>query len=238
MPDAWASKFPAPLTHLNAGTAELFEDPRITWGLENLGGVQGQTVLELGPLEGAHSYMAQQAGAAHVTAVEANTLAYLKCLTVKELLHLDRCSFLCGDVLEYMAATDQTYDLAVACGIMYHMTEPVKMLELITRRASKLLMWTHVYDEAARSNQRLSKRLGPAIDAEHAGFKHKVHRHTYRFDRSFAGFCGGTQPYSSWLPREELIGALEHLGWTDIRIGFDEPHHQNGPALALTAVRA
>jgi hypothetical protein len=39
------------------------------------------------------------------------------------------------------------------------------------------------------------------------------------------------------MPREELVRALEHFGWTGIEIGFDEPRHPNGPALALTALR-
>ncbi len=195
-------------------------------------------MLELGPLEGAHSYMAQHAGAARVICVEANTKAFLKCLVIKELLELDRCAFLCGDVLEYMAAGDEDFDLCIACGIMYHMTEPVRMLDLISRRASRLLMWTHVYDDAALENPHLAKRLGPSTDVAYDGFAHRVHRYRYALDTRLAGFCGGTSPYSNWLPREELLRALSHFGWRDVRIGFDEPRHPHGPALALTAVRA
>lgn len=237
VPDAWASQFPAPLQQVAAGSAELFEDPRITWGFSNLGGVEGRSVLELGPLEAAHSYMAQRAGASHVTCVEANTKAFLKCLVVKELLQLDRCAFLCGDVLEYMEVNNEEFDLCIACGIMYHMAEPVRMLDLITRRASRLLMWTHVYDDAALDNKHLAKRLGPRTEVEYDGFRHHVHRYRYGVDTRLAGFCGGTRPYSNWLPRDELLRALTHLGWGDIRLGFDERHHPHGPALALTAVR-
>ena len=86
----WASVLPPPYNHLQAGGIPLFQDQRAAWALEQLGGCQGQRVLELGPLEGAHSYILQQHGAASVTAIEANTRAYLKCLIVKELLGLDR----------------------------------------------------------------------------------------------------------------------------------------------------
>jgi hypothetical protein len=237
VPDSWASRLPAPLQDVRAGEAKLFEDDRIAWGLRNLGGVSDLSVLELGPLEAAHSYMAQQAGARRVTAVEANTNAFLKCLVVKELLGLDRCSFLCGDVLDYMAATDEVFDLCIACGILYHSTEPVRMLELISRCSTRLLMWTHVYDPVARERKHLERRLGSATEVVHDGYRHVVHRHTYGLDRKLAGFCGGTSPYSNWMPRDELIRALEHFGWRDITIGFDEPRHQNGPAIALTAVR-
>lgn len=234
--DTWASRLPPPLD-VRAGEAELFEDPRISWAFDALGGVRDLTVLELGPLEAGHSYMAQRAGARHVTAVESNSNAFLKCLVVKELLGLDHCSFLCGDVVEYMATTTERFDVCIASGILYHSTEPVRILELISRRASRLVMWTHVYDSAALDNKLLAKRLGPATDAEHAGFRHRVHRHRYGADRTLAGFWGGTQAYSTWMPREELLRALTHFGWHDITVGFDEPRHPNGPALALTAVR-
>jgi hypothetical protein len=237
VPDAWASRFPAPLQHVRAGDAPLFEDPRIAWGFDRLGGVEGRTVLELGPLEGGHSYMAQIAGASHVTAVEANDKAYLKCLVVKELFGLDRCSFLCGDALEFLAAGDEKFDLCIASGILYHMVEPVRLIELISSRARRLIMWTHFYDDDALANRRLAKRLGAAQASEHAGFAHRVHRHRYGSDTRLGGFCGGTQPYSHWLPREELLRALAHFGWGDVEIAFEEKSHPNGPALALVATR-
>ncbi len=44
----WASRLPVPGTQ--SGAVPLFEDDRVVWGLEHLGGVAGQRVLELGPL--------------------------------------------------------------------------------------------------------------------------------------------------------------------------------------------
>jgi hypothetical protein len=238
VPDAWASRLPPPLENVRAGDATLFEDPRINWGFERLGGMDGRTVLELGPLEGAHSYMSQTAGASRVTAVEANPKAFLKCLVVKELLDLDRCSFLCGDALEYLGGGTDQFDVCIACGILYHMVEPVRLIELISRRAPRVIMWTHFYDDAALANRRLAKRLGPAQPAEHSGFAHHVHRHRYGLDTRLSGFCGGTRPYSHWLPREDLLGALAHFGFGNVEIAFEEKSHPNGPALALVASRA
>ena len=234
---AWASRFPAPLDSVRAGSSPLFEDPRIAWGFERLGGIEGQRVLELGPLEGAHSYMAQQAGAARVTAVEANREAFLKCLVTKELFGLDRCSFLCGDAIGYLEGAAESFDLCIACGILYHMVEPVRMLELISQRASALLLWTHVYDEGAIAGTPLAKRMGAREEAEHAGFRHGVHRHRYGFGPHLSGFWGGTRPYSNWLTKDDLLGALSHFGWGDIELGFEE-HHAHGPALALVARKA
>jgi hypothetical protein len=110
VPDAWASRLPGPLRDVRAGEAELFEDSRIHWAFERLGGIAGPTVLDLGPLEGGYSYMAQQVGAAKVIGIEANSYAFLKCLVTKELLGLDRCSFLCGEVTAYLRTHDEPVD--------------------------------------------------------------------------------------------------------------------------------
>lgn len=52
------------------------------------------------------------------------------------------------------------------------------------------------------------------------------------------GFCGGSAVYSNWLTRDDLLTALARFGWRVDAIGFDEPGHVNGPAMALVATRA
>jgi hypothetical protein len=237
VPDSWASKFPAPLRDTQAGAAPLFEDPRVKWAIERLGGVTDQAVLDLGPLEGAHSYMAEQAGASSVLGVEANRNAFLKCLVTKELLDLQRCSFRCGDVTQFLDTTSERFDVCIACGILYHMVEPVRLIDLISRVSSRIIIWTHVFDQPALTNRNLAGKLTGPIEVDYQGFAHRVYRHSYGLDSRFTGFFGGTQTHSSWLPREELLRALEHFGWSNIEIGFDEPMHPNGPALALVASR-
>jgi Protein of unknown function (DUF1698) len=237
VPDSWASRFPPPLSHLRAGEATLFEDPRISWAFERLGGMQGKTVLDLGPLEGAHSYMAERAGASRVVGVEANRMAFLKCLVTKELLELRSCSFLCGEVIQYLSDAQEPVDVCIACGILYHMTEPVRLIDLISRSASQMIIWTHIYDEAALSNPNLAGKLSGAQEVDYNGFHHQVHRHSYGIDSRLGGFFGGTQPYSSWLPRAELMRALAHFGWKNIEVAFEELSHPNGPSLALVAER-
>ena len=69
----WGSHPPSDRPDLKLGLIPLFEDPRVDWGLRELGGVEGQSVLELGPMEGGHSWMLEQRGADRVYAIEANT---------------------------------------------------------------------------------------------------------------------------------------------------------------------
>lgn len=237
VPISWASKFPPPLEGLRAGNVPLFEDPRVEWAFEQLGGVREKTVLDLGPLEGAYCYMAQRAGASRVVGVEANTLAFFKCLVTKELLDLRRCSFLCGDVLEYLTADDEQFDVCIASGILYHMVEPIRLLDLISRRATELFMWTHVFSDEALENQALAERLGPPEEKVYRGLRHHVYRHSYVLDHVLPGYFGGTAQFSNWLSREDLMRALNHLGWRNIRVAFDDPRTASGPAIALVAER-
>jgi hypothetical protein len=121
----WTSQLPLP--DLNSGSLPVFEDPRIEWAVAQMGGVKGKTVLELGPLEGGHTYMLERLGAKSVVAVEANARAYLKCLIVKELLGLERAQFLYGDFLEYLRQTSPKFDVCIASGVLYHMREPIEL---------------------------------------------------------------------------------------------------------------
>jgi hypothetical protein len=237
VPDRWVSRFPPPLADLAAGSAQLFDDARMTWAFERLGGLEGLRVLDLGPLEGAHSYMAQAAGAEQVIGVEANANCFLKCLVTKEILGLDRCSFLCGDVTEYLATVDEKFDVCFACGLLYHMVDPVRLLDLISRRATRIVIWTHVYDPAVLAHRHVAKRLGPQKPAQYGSFRYHVHRHAYGLDKRLVGYCGGTLPHSNWLPREDLLAAVAYFGWQDIEISFEDLSNVNGPALALVARR-
>ncbi len=235
----WSSVFPAPYETLTKGTAKLFEDPRITWFIEAVGGVEGKTVLELGPLEGGHSYMLEQAGAAQVTAIEANTRAYLKCLVTKELFNLQRVRFLCGDFIEYLRQTDSKTDLCLASGVLYHMVNPVELLALLAQHCqSSLMIWTHYYDPTIISNSSVhAPKFREKLESEFMGFTHTLHRREYETALNWSGFCGGSASYSYWLLKEDILQALQHFGFGNIRINFDTPDHPNGPAFALVADR-
>ncbi len=98
----WLSSMPSCRPDLPAGPVPLFEDGMVHWAIAELGGIQGQRILELGPLEGGHSYILQNLGAASVVPIESNTRAFLKCLIVKNLFDLDRVHYLCGNFIDYM----------------------------------------------------------------------------------------------------------------------------------------
>lgn len=235
---AWASRLP--LAGVTSGHADLFTDVRVDWAIEQLGGVNGAECIELGPLEGGHSYMLQKAGAARVTAVEANMDAFLKCLIVKEIFELDSCRFLCGDAVEYLQTVEHRYDVCWCAGFLYHMVDPVQLIKLISERTSRLYIWTHYYDAAKLAvdepkGKPFKNRVvtGSVCD----GYRHQLYRHEYGNATRLLGFWGGTQPFSNWLTLPDLLEALEHFGWSDVRTQIVEDH-PHGPCVNLTAIRA
>jgi hypothetical protein len=233
----WISCFPAPHASLQAGKMGLFQDYRICWGVEQLGGVEGKKVLELGPLEAGHSYMLEQMGAAEVVAVEANTRAYLKCLIVKEVMGLKRTRFLCGDFMEYLRDDPPRFDVALASGVLYHMRKPVHLLGLLAGKCDRLFMWTHYYDPSVLQRPHLAPKFTGSLASEQSGFRHTLYRYEYQMGTDHKRFCGGTAEFSHWLSRSDILSCLEHFGFGDVHINFEEPDHPHGPAFVVTAVR-
>lgn len=232
----WASRLPPPFEHLVAGTIPLFEDARISWAVQTLGGVDGSAILELGPLEAGHTYMLQNAGAASIVAVEANTRAFLKCLIAKELLGINRARFLCGDFVEYLRECPQQFDVCIASGVLYHMRDPLELLRLMAVVCRRLFLWTHYFDrKTIQSRGDLKRKFSGSVPGEHGGFGCTYHRQEYLEALDQQGFCGGSAPHSFWLERKDIIDCLRHFGFDTIETAFEQPDHPNGPAFALVA---
>jgi hypothetical protein len=219
----------------SGGEFAAFEDERMQWALPRLG-IEGKTVLELGPLEGGHTWMIEQAGASGVTAVEANQRAFLKCLVTREVMGMTRSRFLHGDVTEYLRSTDDAFHACVASGILYHLRDPVELISLLADRAERLFVWTHYYD-AERMTRRQRRRFGRPVEARVGGFEHTLHARAYGAGRRFRGFPGGSGREANWLSRQGLLDSLAHFGWEVEELAFDKPLDEAGPSLALLAVR-
>lgn len=233
----WVSKMPEEWADLQAGSMPLFADERISWFIEELGGVEDLSVLELGPLEAGHTYMLAQAGVASVLGIEANPRAYLKCLIIKEIMQLKQARFLCGDFVKYLQTAEDAFDFCLACGVLYHMVNPVELIALLARVTKRICLWTHYYDEDVISQKRYLSRQFPRTDDFTAGgFRHRRYHRVYQKGYfSWASFHGGGTPYSCWLSREDLLNCLKYFGFTNIVIGSDDRDHQNGPNIALIA---
>ncbi len=234
----WSSRFPPPFEGLRAGAIPLFEDSRIHWMIEELGGISNFRVLELGPLEAGHSYMLDRAGVATVLAVEANRRAFLKCLMVKEILGMPKVQFCLGDFREMLAASGDRWDLCVASGVLYHMQEPVELLKRISDHTDRLFLWTHYYDEAVvLQDPNLKHRFGKRIVRQTGDFSYTLQQFNYLDALDVKGFCGGSAACSHWLTRDGILDALRHVGFQKLSIAHEMPGHVHGPCFSVLATR-
>lgn len=224
----WSSKLPD--TTLIAGSLLLFDDARLKWGLDQLGGVENKSVLELGPLEAGHTYTLEQAGAASILSIEANTRAYLKCLIIKEIFKLERTRFLCGDFVAYLQNSKQDFDVCIASGVLYHMTNPMELISLLSEVTRNIYFWTHYCEPEIT-------RFASSSETEYRGFQHTLYKRPYGATLSTSHFCGGGNPFANWLTREDLLSGLRFFGFEEIQISFDDRDHPHGPSVAILATR-
>jgi len=234
----WSSRLPE---RDGPGSAELFADPRIRWLIERVGSVEGCNVLELGPLEGGHTFMLEHAGA-HVTAIEGNHDAFLRCLVVKQLLGL-QAEFQFGDFARSFGS-DRRWDLVVASGVLYHMSDPVELLKRIAASTDRVYLWTHYFEpDVGAWHPETATRIGTKWVTDETivelvdGLEVRMVPMLYQEALGWSGFCGGPERFARWIIKDDLLALLSRLGFTDISIAFDDPGHVNGPSLAVFASR-
>lgn len=229
----WLSKIP----FYSSEGLNLFHDERITWAHEILGPFKYQKILELGPFEGGHSYMLQKLEAANITSIEANPKAFLKCLCVKEALGLTRVAFELGDFVKFLEIKIP-FDIVIASGVLYHMSEPLELLKLISKCTHKLFLWTHYYDkDIIPDSEGLRKKFSAPHLIDFDGGRYEIHYQYYGDDLKSNFFCGGNQSQSTWLTYHGILDALKQLGFNKFDLNFYEPLHPNGPAFAVCAQR-
>ncbi len=275
----WVTALP-PEAGAHAGSIPLFADERIAWAIAQAGGVAGKRVLELGPLDGGHTVMLTRAGA-QVDAVEANRLAYLRCLVTKELLGLTTARFHLGDFVAFLEAEESRaqagdasgapdgaspggtspdesprqgghdgldesgetagqsgraqggeprWDLIVASGVLYHMRDPVRLLELLARRGRAVYLWTHYYDPAAMTPKSLRPFHRKPVLREYKGRTLRLWRRTYRASPTSISFCGGMEDEHYWMERQDIEWVLGQCG---MAVSFSDRAEGNamGPCL-------
>lgn len=226
----WSSQVPG----FVSGQSVLFEDGRITALFKCAGGMSGKRVLELGPLEGGHTFMLFQAGAREITSIESNQRAFLKCLITKEVLGY-KANTLLGDFIPFLqkAKSDgDKYDFLLASGVLYHMVDPVGALDLFLSVANKIGIWTHFYDRDVIRPKWPKKFSATPEYIDYNGLHLEIYRQEYEKALDWSGFCGGSAPYSYWMTKDAITSML---GFNNFKFEIlaEDMHFQNGPCMLL-----
>jgi hypothetical protein len=161
----WRTSFP-PQYKLRAGSFAAYEDPDLKWAIECFGPLAGRHVLELGPLDGAHTSMLEAAGA-KVDAIEANKVAFLRCLIAREIFGLTQSKFWLGDYPSALANTTRDYDFVVMSDATHFRSEAFQLIELAAKRAGAIFFQARLARERAfASDTPLDVRLAEADDRQ------------------------------------------------------------------------
>ncbi len=232
----WNSAFPKELG-LEAGDHHLYADDRIAWAIKTHGSIKNANILEVGPMEGMHTYMLNRQRPARIDAIEANRLCFLRCLVTRQILDIDRSIFRLGDIEHWLREHEETYDLGIASGVLYHMVDPAGLLELLALRCKSVFLWTHFFlDEAMPPGDvRRTPFSGKMEMREIAGMKVRYYERGYQHANTNASFCGGMKDKHFWMHRDDILALLQRLGFTEITIRDENLTHTGGPSFSLLA---
>ena len=221
----WSSAFP-PHCGVVAGDLETYRDARIQWAIECAGGsLADRDVIELGPREAGHTAMLEAAGA-RVDAIEADQLAFMRCLLAKEVMGLTQARFWHGDYVKWLENTDKSYDLLIAADVLRNTIDPLRLIDLIAQRANAVFLVTQLVTEAATS---------PAEVRDFHDTPIRLYRRGYPNPATRPAFSGGTHIERRWLHRDDLLAALQAVDFNTIKINQDESDQISGPTFSIFA---
>ena len=233
----WVTAMPES-SGLAAGNLAHMAGARVRWAANFIGGLAGKEILELGPFEGYDAYTFEQLGAAVVVSIENNVTNFLKCLVIKNIFGL-RTTFLLGDFIQFLESGKSRFDVCWMSGVLYHMTDPIRLMRAASRVSDILFIWTHYYDGLvinADTEKKAPFRPNFNNTVEFADRRIVLHYRSYG-GRKGNDFSGGHDEHSFWLVKDDIMHVLNSLGYNRIVVGHDEPGHVHGPSCSIVAFR-
>lgn len=212
-------------------------DDRIAWFIEKLGSIENLSVLELGPLEAAQTRLLEESGAGPILAVEANKQAFLRCLAVKNLLGLE-AKFMLGDFQKLLGAHTPKFDLILASGVLYHLSDPLQTLLDMMHVSDRICIWTHYFEADAIAGSCEPLRIAmefPAQERVIGSDRMTYHPMAYGASAELPVFRGGVAPSASWIELNDLVALFARHGYR-VETGMQQTT-PNGPCACIVAFR-
>jgi hypothetical protein len=180
-------------------------------------------VLEVGCFEGVHTIALCQR-AASVTALDSRVENVVKTI-VRTAFYDQRPRVVVYDLEKLVSPVPQWMraDVGFHVGVLYHLTDPVRHLKLLSECLSEaLLLDTHV----ARDEQ-----LNAQYESEGRAWKY------YRLkEEGYRAVFAGMADHAKWLSEEDLHDVLRSNGFTQIT-SIEQRNEKNGKRVLLLARR-
>jgi hypothetical protein len=172
------------------------------------GGINGMSVLELGPYEGYYSIALEAAGIKQNVSIEANPANYLKCLVVKNHYNLKNTHYMLGDLSCFLEKSTKKYDLVLASGILYHLFDPYVALEHINTKTDRIGICTTYFHPEIQN----FKFTGDVREVNFPGLV-PLHLHERINPRVIPGKKHGVESVAWMFEPDELLRYLEYRGF-------------------------
>jgi len=177
-----------------------------------------ETILELGSLEGAHTFLlAERPAIKRVLAIEGRERNLQKARLVQRLLDIRNAEFVQANLESADLAIFGRFDAIFCSGLLYHLPEPWKLIAKLAAVAPRLFIWTHY----ARDSE--AKIISD-------GLRGKIY-----VEGGATEPLSGMSPTAIWLTLESLITSLTNSGYKNVEVIHNDPTHTNGPAVTIGA---
>lgn len=214
----WVTKFAIEGVEYG-GNFDALNDARIAKFIRSF--PDAKTVLELGSLEGGHSFaLASQPGIEKVVAIEARSSNIEKAKFVQGLLGDGKVEFVEGDLEKFDLGSLGSFDAVFCSGLLYHLMEPWALIERISALTPNIFIWTQY-----------------ACEKEAKKFSHGYRGKWYR-EAGWLDPLSGVSKYSFWLSMGSLVDLLTKNGFANVNILENDLGHPHGCAVTLSATKA
>jgi hypothetical protein len=177
-----------------------------------------QTIMELGSLEGGHSFgLASHATVERILAIEGRAANIEKSLLVQNLIGDHKVQFVETDLQTADLTIFGQFDAVFCSGLLYHLAEPWKLIDRCVKVSPNLFIWTHYADEKA------AKKIVN-------GFRGRWYREGGLLDP-----LSGLSKKSFWPTLGSLINMLTGSGLRTIYLIENNSEHPHGAAVTLAA---
>jgi SAM-dependent methyltransferase len=197
------------------GAFNAMEDVRLVQFKEHF--ADARTVLELGSLEGGHSFgLAKYSDIDQILAIEGRAMNVERARFVGKLLEIEKVRFVEANLEDIDLADYGKFDAIFCSGLLYHLPEPWRLTAQAARVSPRLFIWTHY----ASDTDTLVVN----------GFNGKWYQESGLLDP-----LSGLSQESFWPTLDSLKDMLVQSGYRTVRVVQDQPQHPHGPAVTLAA---
>lgn len=179
-----------------------------------------QTILELGSLEGGHSFLLAERDGVSITAVEGRAYNVEKATFIQKSIRTKSVRFVIADLEKQPLLSLGQFDAIFCLGLLYHLPRPWELIDQLREVSPRVFIWTH-YAPEDKATEFVNEF--PGMWYEEGGIEDPL---------------SGLSPKSFWLPLPALKDRLRKNGFEHIKVIENLEMHPNGKGPCVTLAAA